>query len=122
MDHVDEELSQDLQQFFSNEAKNSSMVLSYKDSSCFIFRGNDIGIFSQQHDHQQIKLSHTSKMVLKDGRHLRQAIPYLDESSILLVDSDNQVSQLDLEREQIVNEWNVGKDDPCKYQNINDIV
>lgn len=119
---MDEELSQDLQQFFSNEAKNSSMVLSYKDSSCFIFRGNDIGIFSQQYDHQQIKLSHTSKMILKDGRHLRQAIPYLDESSILLVDSDNQVSQLDLEREQIVNEWNVGKDDPCKYQNINDIV
>lgn len=61
-------------------------------------------------------------MILKDGKQLRQAIPYLDESSILLVDSDNQVSQLDLEREQIVNEWNVGKDDPCKYQDINGIV
>ncbi|KAI7885380.1 VID27-domain-containing protein [Lichtheimia hyalospora FSU 10163] len=96
-DYEDEDLSEDAQRFFSNEAKNNSMVLSYKNNSCFIFRGNEIGIFSQRDNNQQLKLSHTAKIVLKDGKNLRQAIPYLDESSILLLDSENQVSHLDLE-------------------------
>ena len=80
-----------------------------------------MGIFTQQDDNQKLKLSHTAKIVLKDGKILRQAIPYLDESSILLMDSENQVSHLDLEREQIVNEWKVSGDDPCKYQGIHGI-
>lgn len=123
LDHVEEgSLSEDAQRFFSNEAKNNSMVLSYKDNNaCFVFRGGEMGIFSQRDDHQQIMLSHTAKTILKDGRHLRQAIPYLGESSILLVDSENQVSHLDLECEQIVNEWKVAGDDPCKYQGMNGI-